>query len=62
MAGNQQRRNARTSNKKGMVVGSGGQRRKQVAPVSQQPADKRRPLAVGWGCAAYVHRLRVQGG
>ncbi|WP_022921954.1 23S rRNA (guanosine(2251)-2'-O)-methyltransferase RlmB [Ornithinimicrobium pekingense] len=30
MAGNQQRRNARTSNKKGMVVGSGGQRRKQL--------------------------------
>ncbi|MGO0575419.1 23S rRNA (guanosine(2251)-2'-O)-methyltransferase RlmB [Ornithinimicrobium panacihumi] len=30
MAGNQQRRNARTSNKKGAVVGSGGQRRKQL--------------------------------
>ena len=30
MAGNQQRRNARTTNKKGMVVGSGGQRRKQL--------------------------------
>ena len=30
MAGNQQRRNARTSNKKGALVGSGGQRRKQL--------------------------------
>ena len=30
MAGNQQRRNARTSNKKGATVGSGGQRRKQL--------------------------------
>jgi len=30
MAGNQQRRAARTSNKKGAVVGSGGQRRKQL--------------------------------
>src|SRR5690606_19544364 len=30
MAGNQQRRNARTTNKKGAVVGSGGQRRKQL--------------------------------
>ena len=30
MAGNQQRRNARTSNKKGAIVGSGGQRRKQL--------------------------------
>lgn len=30
MAGNQQRRNARSTNKKGAVVGSGGQRRKQL--------------------------------
>ena len=30
MAGNQQRRGARTTNKKGATVGSGGQRRKQL--------------------------------
>ncbi|MFK5635642.1 23S rRNA (guanosine(2251)-2'-O)-methyltransferase RlmB [Ornithinimicrobium sp. LYQ103] len=37
MAGNQQRRNARTSNKKGMVVGSGGQRRKQLKGKGPTP-------------------------
>jgi 23S rRNA (guanosine2251-2'-O)-methyltransferase len=37
MAGNQQRRNARTTNKKGMVVGSGGQRRKQLKGKGPTP-------------------------
>lgn len=37
MAGNQQRRNARTANKKGAVVGSGGQRRKQLKGKGPTP-------------------------
>ncbi|WP_151525426.1 23S rRNA (guanosine(2251)-2'-O)-methyltransferase RlmB [Serinicoccus kebangsaanensis] len=37
MAGNQRRRAARTSNKKGMVVGSGGQRRKQLKGKGPTP-------------------------
>ena len=43
MAGNQQRRNARTSNKKGMVVGSGGQRRKQLKGKGPTPRAEDRP-------------------
>ncbi|MGC5585434.1 23S rRNA (guanosine(2251)-2'-O)-methyltransferase RlmB [Ornithinimicrobium sp. W1679] len=42
MAGNQQRRNARTSNKKGMVVGSGGQRRKQLQGRGPTPKAEER--------------------
>lgn len=42
MAGNQQRRNARTSNKKGMVVGSGGQRRKQLKGKGPTPRAEER--------------------
>ena len=37
MAGNQQRRGARTTNKKGAVVGSGGQRRKQLKGKGPTP-------------------------
>ncbi|WP_022925980.1 23S rRNA (guanosine(2251)-2'-O)-methyltransferase RlmB [Serinicoccus marinus] len=37
MAGNQRRRAARTTNKKGMVVGSGGQRRKQLKGKGPTP-------------------------
>lgn len=37
MAGNQQRRAARTTNKKGAVVGSGGQRRKQLKGKGPTP-------------------------
>ena len=43
MAGNQQRRNARTSNKKGMIVGSGGQRRKQLKGKGPTPKAEERP-------------------
>lgn len=42
VAGNQQRRNARTSNKKGMVVGSGGQRRKQLKGRGPTPRAEER--------------------
>ena len=42
MAGNQQRRNARTTNKKGMVVGSGGQRRKQLQGRGPTPKAEER--------------------
>lgn len=42
MAGNQQRRNARTSNKKGAVVGSGGQRRKQLKGRGPTPKAEER--------------------
>ncbi len=42
VAGNQQRRNARTSNKKGMVVGSGGQRRKQLKGRGPTPKAEER--------------------
>src|SRR5690606_25713757 len=42
MAGNQQRRNARTTNKKGAVVGSGGQRRKQLKGKGPTPKAEER--------------------
>ena len=42
MAGNQRRRAARTSNKKGMVVGSGGQRRKQLKGKGPTPRAEER--------------------
>ena len=42
MAGNQQRRAARTSNKKGMTVGSGGQRRKQLKSKNPTPKAEER--------------------
>lgn len=42
MAGNQQRRAARTSNKKGMTVGSGGQRRKQLKGRGPTPKAEER--------------------
>lgn len=42
MAGNQQRRNARTSNKKGATVGSGGQRRKQLKGRGPTPKAEER--------------------
>lgn len=37
MAGNSQRRNRRTSNKKGMQVGSGGQRRRGLEGKGPTP-------------------------
>jgi 23S rRNA (guanosine2251-2'-O)-methyltransferase len=42
MAGNQQRRAARTTNKKGMTVGSGGQRRKQLKGRGPTPKAEER--------------------
>ncbi|MBT2387261.1 23S rRNA (guanosine(2251)-2'-O)-methyltransferase RlmB [Streptomyces sp. ISL-11] len=51
MAGNTQRRNRRTSNKKGMKVGSGGQRRKALEgkgptpPASERKGHKKNRLA-----------------
>ena len=42
MAGNQQRRAARTTNKKGMTVGSGGQRRKQLKGKGPTPRAEER--------------------
>ncbi|AXH96155.1 23S rRNA (guanosine(2251)-2'-O)-methyltransferase RlmB [Ornithinimicrobium avium] len=42
MAGNQQRRNARTTNKKGALVGSGGQRRKQLKGKGPTPRAEER--------------------
>ncbi|GGR13815.1 23S rRNA (guanosine(2251)-2'-O)-methyltransferase RlmB [Streptomyces syringium] len=51
MAGNTQRRNRRTSNKKGMQVGSGGQRRKALEgkgptpPASERKGHKKNRLA-----------------
>ncbi|MFX0538873.1 23S rRNA (guanosine(2251)-2'-O)-methyltransferase RlmB [Ornithinimicrobium sp. Y1847] len=40
--GNQRRRGARTSNKKGMIVGSGGQRRKQLKGKGPTPRAEER--------------------
>ncbi|MFK5582431.1 MULTISPECIES: 23S rRNA (guanosine(2251)-2'-O)-methyltransferase RlmB [unclassified Serinicoccus] len=43
MAGNQKRRATRTTNKKGMLVGSGGQRRKQLKGKGPTPRAEERP-------------------
>ncbi|QFG69525.1 23S rRNA (guanosine(2251)-2'-O)-methyltransferase RlmB [Ornithinimicrobium pratense] len=59
MAGNQQRRAARTSNKKGMTVGSGGQRRKQLKGRGPTPKAEER---VGHPAARRAARTTKDGG
>ena len=57
--GNQRRRGARTSNKKGAVVGSGGQRRKQLKGKGPTPRAEDR---VGHVAAKRAARAAKEGG
>lgn len=62
MAGNSQRRNRRTSNKKGMQVGSGGQRRRGLEgkgptpPASARKGHKKNRVANAQARQAAVRR------
>ena len=61
MAGNSQRRNRRTSNKKGAQVGSGGQRRRGLEGKGPTPpAEMRKGHAKQRAAQAKTRRTQVR--